>query len=183
MMKEEFMRQLALKNGFAAAAVIHAEEIYTVPEYREFCVQNLCGNYGKNYGCPPYCGTPEEMRKKILRYSRALVLQTRNQVEDMYDGAETGRLKKAHTKKTLQLIRLLKEQGMEGKGLAIMAGSCNLCESCKMPEGQPCPHEDMSFSCLSAYCIDAGHLAKSCGMDMSWTGNIVSFFSIYLFDE
>ena len=98
MMKEEFMRQLALKNGFAAAAVIHAEEIYTVPEYREFCVQNLCGNYGKNYGCPPYCGTPEEMRKKILRYSRALVLQTRNQVEDMYDGAETGRLKKAHTK-------------------------------------------------------------------------------------
>lgn len=180
-MNEETMRQIALQNGFDNAAVIFTNELYFVPEYREYCVQNLCGNYDRNYGCPPYCGTPEEMKEKAYRYQRALVLQTRAEVEDAYDSAVTGKLKKEHTRKTLRLIRRLQELGMEEPGLAIMAGPCNLCDVCRIQEGVPCPHEECRFSCLSAYCIDAGHLARSCGMEISWTGNVVSFFSLYLY--
>lgn len=180
-MDEEKMKELAFEAGFCNAAVIPTREFYFVPEYREYCVQNLCGNYDKNYGCPPYCGTPEEMRQKVMQYERGLVLQSQVDVDDIYDASQTRGPKKAHTQMTLKLMRMLKEHGMTEKGMAIMAGPCNFCETCHMPEGTPCPFEELRFSCLSAYCIDAGHLAASCGMDMSWTGNIVSFFSIYLF--
>lgn len=181
-MDGEMMKELAFEAGFCNAEVIPTREFYFVPEYREYCVQNLCGNYNRNYGCPPYCGTPEEMRDKVLRYRRALVLQSQADVNDVYDVSQTKAPKKAHTMMTLKLIRMLKQHGMTEKGVAIMAGPCNFCDVCQMVNGAPCPFEDSSFSCLSAYCIDVGHLATSCRMDMSWTGNIVSFFSIYLFD-
>ena len=111
------------------------------------------------------------------------MLQTRAEVQDVYDSAVTGKLKKEHTQKTLRLIRNIQELGIKEQGLAIMAGPCNFCDVCGMPEGLPCPHEGLRFSCLSAYCIDAGHLARSCGMEISLTGNVVSFFSLYLFGQ
>ena len=36
-------------------------ELVVVPEYRRFCEQNLCGNYGVLPACPPVSGTVEEM--------------------------------------------------------------------------------------------------------------------------
>lgn len=182
-MQEEILIQLALQAGFHDAAVISTDELYFVPEYRMYCEQNLCGNYNRNYGCPPYSGTPEEMQEKACRYQRALVLKSQSEVEDIYDPAETGALKKEHTRRTLKMIGTLRDQGMEEQGLPIMAGPCNFCDVCKMPEGGQCPHEEYRFSCLSAYCIDVGHLARSCGMEISWNGDVVSFFSMYLFDK
>lgn len=184
--REVNMKELALKTGFAAAEVIAPTELVIVPEYRKFCEQNLCGNYGTCYGCPPYCGTVGEMRQTVLGYRHALVLQSRTRVENLFDEAETKQIKRKHTRMTQQLIRSLKEQGLlEAKlveeGTPIMAGACNLCETCHMPAGEACPHEEKRFSCLSAYCIDASKMARTCGMDMSWEGDIVSFFSVFLY--
>ena len=179
---EELLAQ-AHAAGFADAAVISTKEFVFVPEYRKYCEQNLCGNYDKNYGCPPYCGTVEAMHEKACRYRKALVLQTQVEAHNIYDDAETKEYKKQHTAKIRRLMRTLREKGLIEAGMPIMAGPCNLCPTCKMVEGQPCPHGEEQFSCLSAYCIDVGRLAASCQMKLAWTGNIVYFFSIYLFEE
>lgn len=183
MERTEEMLRLAYEIGFADAAVISTEELVFVSEYRKYCEDNLCGNYNNNYGCPPYCGTAEEMKKKALRFRKGLVLQTQVEVKDIYDPAETKGHKMAHTAKSRKLMQRLKEAGLVEKGLPIMAGPCNLCASCQMPKGGACPHGEEQFSCLSAYCIDVGKLAESCRMEIAWTGNVVYFFSIYLFEE
>jgi len=175
--------EIAVETGFNAAAVISTKDFVFVPEYRKYCEDNLCGNYNKNYGCPPYCGTVEEMQAKACRFEKALVLQTQVTAKDIYDPAETKTYKMQHTAKTRKLMRSLEEKGFVEKGLPIMAGPCNLCTSCNMPQGTPCPHGEEQFSCLSAYCIDVGKLAESCQMEISWRGNVVYFFSMYLFDE
>ena len=65
------------------------KDLKFVPEFRKFCEQNDCGNYGKNYACPPACGTPEEMEEKVRKYENALVFQSRTPVKDIFDDAET----------------------------------------------------------------------------------------------
>ena len=50
---------LAKEAGFTDAAYLPVRELVVVPEYRRFCEQNLCGNYGVLPACPPRSGTVE----------------------------------------------------------------------------------------------------------------------------
>ena len=43
----------ALEMGFSDAAVTDTTMLVFVPEYRQFCEDNLCGNYDLNPACPP----------------------------------------------------------------------------------------------------------------------------------
>lgn len=177
------MIKKAIEIGFCAAEIISTSDLVFVPEYRKYCEDNLCGNYGKNYGCPPICGSVEEMQDRVRHWKHALVLQTKTAVENAFDDNTTKLLKKKHTAMTLQLIHSLKELNPNMKGMPIMAGPCNLCNGCRMKEDLPCPHEEMKFSCLSAYCIDVNELVKTCHMDMQWSEKEVSLFSIWMFEE
>lgn len=152
--QEEKMEELALKAGFAAAAVIAPGDLVIVPEYRKFCEQNLCGNYGTCYGCPPYCGTVEEMRQTVLGYRHALVLQSRTRVENLFDEAETKQIKRKHTRMTQQLIRSFKEQGLlEAKlveeGTPIMREPAISARPATCRQGSPAPMRRSGFpACL-----------------------------------
>ena len=42
---------LAKISGFTDAAFLPVRELVVVPEYRRFCEQNLCGNYGVLPAC------------------------------------------------------------------------------------------------------------------------------------
>ena len=71
----DFIKE-ALTLGFDNAAVIDVKDLVFVLEYRQFCEENLCGNFNVLSSCPPACGTPEEMHRKALNYKKALILQT-----------------------------------------------------------------------------------------------------------
>lgn len=38
--------------GFADAAIMDTKDLVFVPEYRQFCEDNLCGNYNLVPACP-----------------------------------------------------------------------------------------------------------------------------------
>ena len=96
-MREVDLIAAAEKAGFAKAAVMSTEDLEFEHEFRMFCEQNACGNYGNNYGCPPYCGTPQEMEDKVMNYRRAVVFQSRTPVNNIFDDAENKtRSKNAH---------------------------------------------------------------------------------------
>ena len=61
----------ALSMGFADAAIMDTKDLVFVPEYRQFCEDNLCGNYNLVPACPPACGTVEEMQAKALKSERS----------------------------------------------------------------------------------------------------------------
>ncbi len=182
-MDQKTLEHIVKHEGFEKAAEISTDDLVFVPEYRKFCEENACGNYNKNYACPPYSGTPKEMKQRVLAYRRCIVFQSKTPVKDAFDDAEMKKLKRKHTQMTLQAMKELKTDGMDMDGFPIMCGPCNFCEECMMPSGKPCVKESMRFSCLSAYCIDVGKLAESCNMEIQWSGNEVYYFSIYVFDK
>lgn len=175
------MKKTAEDIGFTQVEIINTSDLVFRPEYRKYCEENACGNYGVNYACPPYSGSPGEMARRVMKYSRAAVFQSENHVADAFDGAEMKALKKKHISMTLQAIDAFTGNGLSLGGLPIMCGPCNFCAQCQMPQGKPCLHPDRCFSCLSAYCIDVMELAKSCGMKISWDKHLVYFFSLFCF--
>ena len=174
-MTEEALLALAGELGFDRAAVVNTEDIVFAPSFRKFCEDNLCGKYGANYTCPPDCGTAQEMRQRVQAYGRALVLQSKWEI-DSADSEEIQAAKARHNRQTRELIDRC------GGGLMVGASGCNLCETCLCTTGEPCRFPDLRFSCMSAYCIHVAELARLCGMEY-YSPDAVRLFSMYCFDK
>ena len=71
-MTEQEILRIAKEVGIENSAFMNAKDLVFEFEFRKYCEMNQCGNFGKNYGCPPDCGTPAEMKDKVMKYSRAL---------------------------------------------------------------------------------------------------------------
>ena len=173
---EKELLALAETLGFDQAALVDTENIVFEPSFRRFCEANLCGKYGANYTCPPDCGSAEEMRSRIRAYRKALVLQSRWEI----DGRDEEAVKPAkadHNRRT----RTLMERG-ELEGLMVGASGCNLCAPCLRVQGEPCRFPALRFSCMSAYCVHVAGLAGLCGMDYYSEGT-VRLFSMCCFDR
>ena len=179
-MNMDTMIQYAVEEGFAAAAVVDTDQIVFDPSFRPYCEENLCGQYGVNYACPPDCGDPEQMRKRIVSHKKALVLQTIWQIESYSDTPAIKQAKREHNEKTLRLVRRLRKQDCDG--VIVGASGCALCSPCAITKGEPCKFPDYQFSCMSAYCIFVKKLADLCDMEYDCGEGLIAFFGMYAFD-
>ena len=158
----DFIKE-ALSMGFADAAIMDTKDLVFVPEYRQFCEDNLCGNYNLVPACPPACGTVEEMQAKALKYEKALVLQTVLK-DPIMDPVLFKQAKHAQNILTEQLARQMQEAGKEDI-LIMSAGPYKNC------------------SCMSAYSVDAQKMADAVGMVCWADDSDVRFFTQILFHE
>ena len=153
----------ALSMGFANAAIMDTKDLVFVPEYRQFCEDNLCGNYNLVPACPPACGTVEEMHEKAMKYEKALVLQTVLK-DPVMDPVLFKQAKHAQNILTEQLAKWMQENGKEDV-LVMSAGPYKNC------------------SCMSAYSVDAQKMADAVGMVCWADDSDVRFFTQILFHE
>lgn len=96
-MTDKQIIQYAVEEGFAAAVVVDTADIVFDPSFRGYCEENLCGQFDANYSCPPTCGTPEEMKQKVLAHQNALVLQTILEISDYSDAPAIKQAKNSPT--------------------------------------------------------------------------------------
>ena len=179
-MTYENIIKYALEEGFLKAHIVDTSSIVFDPAFRPYCKENLCGQYGINYSCPPDCDTPEAMKQRVLSHKKALVLQTVCRVNDLTDTETFKHHKKIHNAATIRLVNRLRAQGING--FIVGSSGCNLCEKCAITENKPCLYPDLAFSCMSAYCIYVKKLAETCGMEYDYKDNNLYFFGMYVFD-
>ena len=74
-MTDSKLLEAAKAEGFFAS-IVTPEQVPVDAKFRVYCEENLCGNYGVSYFCPPDCGTVEELHQKILAEEKVLVIQT-----------------------------------------------------------------------------------------------------------
>ena len=169
---------LARQQGFTAG-VIPTGAIRFEAEFRKYCAQNLCGNFGVNWSCPPDCGTVEQMQARIQAYPYALVLCSDHAIEDYRDRAAILQAKKQHNRASLALADALRAAGIPG--LLAGGGNCDLCDRCARQDGLPCVMPDRMFSCLSAYCVHVRDLAEAAGLEFASQPGKMSLFGLYAF--
>ena len=180
-MTEQQIMDLAAAEGFAAAALISTDTIPFDFSFRPYCEENLCGQYGVNYACPPDCGTCEQMRDRIVSRKKAVVLQTIWEISDFGDVAAIREAKTSHNTATRNLMQRMREAGYPG--FMVGASGCSLCKPCAITEGLPCRFPDLQYSCMSAYCIFVRKLCDACAMDYDCGPGLLAFFGMYVFDD
>ena len=63
----EKLREKALELGAFKAGIVEASEIKTDAYFRKMCSDNICGNYGRSYMCPPDIGPIDELMARVKK--------------------------------------------------------------------------------------------------------------------
>lgn len=164
------------KIGGFDAALVSTDKIVFNPAFRLMCEQNLCSRYATTYACPPDCGSTDEMKQRVLRYSHAIVTKSAQPLKDWRDLEALELAKSRHNQGMLAIVQQARNHQIDC--LYCGAGPCDLCEPCQLTKKEACPYPADRYSCLSAYCIDVKKLAETCKLSFKVKEDHVAFFSL-----
>ena len=137
----------ACELGAAEAKVIDPASIATAPWVRLKC-QFGCGCYNTTLCCPPYTPTPDETRKVIDCYRRAILIHCK-------PGVDVKEL----------VATLEREVFLDGyyRALALGCGPCSLCDECNL---HSCIHADQARPAMEACGVDVFATARANGFPL-----------------
>lgn len=173
--------QMILEKGAKNSSVIEVSGIHFDPELRKACEQNYCGNFGKNWTCPPLCGDVNELIKRAKQYTHAVVFQTIHTLEDSYDFEGMTKASKEHNAIVKDVFKATKEM-IGDNSLVLGAGGCSECEVCAKMDEEPCRHPDLAITSLEAYGMYVSKIAHLGGMKYINGQNTVTYFGMVLFN-
>lgn len=160
-MNFEELKNLAISAGFTYAAELDINKIELQKAVRDMCAANQCGQYGKNWSCPPGCGTLEECRNRLTGYHKGILVQTVGKVEDSFDYEGMMQLETMHKQQFIHLQDLL--LAIDNDILPLGVGCCNRCIDCTYPKA-PCRMPDKCISSMEAYGMMVMQVCKNSGM-------------------
>ena len=163
--------------GFSAAAALNPETLTAREDVRQMCAADQCGAYGKNWTCPPACGTLEECQKRMNRYSRGILVQTVGQLHKTIDSRAYRETERRHRTQMLHLYRLLRQEHDEV--LCLGAGGCRLCPKCAYPE--PCRFPEDAMSSMEGYGLFVTQVCRDCGLPYSYGEKTITYTGCLLF--
>ena len=162
----------ALRRKGAADVVEIAASSVVVEEWvREKCKFG-CEGYGRCLTCPPNSPTPEETRRVLAGYRRALLVHF-----PLANGAPWPSMRRilGAAERSLFLA------GFE-KAWALAAGPCELCPECPMEE---CRHPDLARPAMEACGIDVFSTARAAGLPIrvvTARGEPIDLYGLVLVD-
>jgi predicted metal-binding protein len=132
---DEALLELAAQAGAIAAKIIDPNTVETTDWVRWKC-QFGCGGFGSSLACPPYSPTPDQTRRMLEGYARAVLFES-----------PAGQSKSI-------AVRLERSIFLLGhwKAFGLGAGPCNLCPRCAFAKG--CRHPDKCRPSMEACGID-----------------------------
>jgi len=123
------------------------------------CAQDKCGAYGRNWTCPPHCGTLEQCQARMRSCKEGILLQTVGHMKKDIDSRAYREAERRH----MEAFRIFAQRLRRArpKALCLGAGGCRICKKCAWPE--PCRFPEQALSSMEGYglfvtqvCRDAG---------------------------
>ena len=124
----EQLIQMALEMGFSTAVPLDPAALLARRDVRAMCAADKCRAYGKNWTCPPHCGTLEQCAAKLQSYRHGLLLQTVGQLKKRIDGRTIAQTEQRHLEQFHRFAALAREY--DPKALCLGAGGCRVCKIC-----------------------------------------------------
>ncbi len=166
--------------GFTRASRIDVQDLKlgSAVEVRGLCAANACGNFGKNWCCPPAVGPVEDCVSELLRHGEGVVVQCVGDMEDSYDIEGSAR---ALAKFRELFMGFLPTARQEGGLMALGAGGCALCPTCAYPDAA-CRHPEKALPSVESYGINVMALCRLARLPYHSGANTVTFTGLYLFE-
>lgn len=164
-------------------ALIDVKQMIFRTELREMCKSNTCGRYGTNWACPPAIGEFEEAKQKVLKYNKAVIVQTVYKLEDSFDFEGMVEAKKVFQKIFHEIAAEIKNLYPQLDTLALGAGGCEYCEKCTYIENKPCRFPEQLISPIEGHGVDVTALANTCGIPYNNGVSTVAYIGAVLLQE
>lgn len=167
----------ALELGFSAAAPLDPQKLVPLPSVREMCAVDKCRAYGKNWTCPPACGTLEECAGKMKGYQNGILLQTVGQMTKVIDTRAYRQTEETHR---ALLQRIWEEiQPVHPQALCLGAGGCRVCKTCAYPD--PCRFPEQAMSSMEGYGLFVTQVCRDCGVPYYYGEKTITYTACVLF--
>ncbi|MDR2610529.1 MAG: DUF2284 domain-containing protein [Clostridiales Family XIII bacterium] len=172
----ELIRE-ALDAGFSQAGELNLEALVFMPEVRDMCRADRCNQYGRNWRCPPACGSIEDAAERAAKYSYGLLVQTIGTMEDDFDYQAMLDTGEQHKRNFVDLIGALKTRYDDI--LPMGAGTCSICTACAYPDA-PCRFPEKSYSSMEAYGLWVSRVCEISGIPYNNGKRTITYTSCYL---
>ena len=168
----------ALDLGFSAAVPVDVATLIPREDVREMCAADKCRAYGKNWTCPPHCGTLEECAEKIRRCSRGILVQTVGKLEKAIDTKGYRRAEQQHLEQFHRLCGQIRQ--VYPQALCLGAGGCRVCPECAYPE--PCRFPEKAMSSMEGYGLFVTQVCRDAGVPYHYGERTVAFTACILME-
>lgn len=176
-MTQQAMIPQALELGFSAAAALDPERLVVREDVRAMCQANTCRAYGRNWTCPPYCGTLEECQRRLRGYRQGILLQTVGVTEKRIDTRAYARTEEKHLALLHEFARLVRREHPDA--LCLGSGGCRLCPQCAWPESCRFPAEAMSS--MEGYGLFVTQVCRDHGLAYHHGNRTITYTACILF--
>lgn len=153
----EFITQ-AKALGFDTAVALDPAMLEAREDIRAMCSADKCGIFGKNWGCPPHCGSVAECQKTLHSYTRGILLQTVGHMRKDIDSKCYRDTERRHLENFYAFAELVRAQ--YPNALCLGAGGCRVCKSCAYP--LPCRFPEKAVSSMEGYGLFVTQVCRDC---------------------
>ncbi len=167
----------ALALGFIHAVPLDPGLLRARQDVRAMCAQDKCHAYGKNWMCPPHCGSIEECQAQMHGYRRGILLQTVGQLSKEIDSLGYREAEASHLESFARFCRAIRRQYPEA--LCLGAGGCRVCRECAWPE--PCRFPQQAVSSMEAYGLFVTQVCRDAGLSYHHGPKTITFTACVLF--
>lgn len=167
----------SIAYGFSHAVELDCATLKLLPEIRDMCSADKCNMYGKNWSCPPACGTLEENAAIISGFARGIIVQTTGVMEDAFDIESINATQKQHTEMFASYRNALSENFPNL--IALGAGGCRICSECTYPIA-PCRYPDRLIVSMEACGLWVSDVCQKNNISYYYGPDTITFTSCFL---
>lgn len=169
--------ETAKQMGFDDAAYIDPQRLEARADVRAMCAQDKCGAYGKNWTCPPACGTLQECQEHMRSYRQCIVLQTFGHLRKTIDSKCYRETEQRHLAQLAAFSRALRQ--VYPQALCLGAGGCRVCKICAYPDACRFPQEAMAS--MEGYGLFVTQVCRDAGLSYHHGEKTITYTACILF--
>ena len=169
--------QKAMALGFSKAVPLDIATLIPRQDVRDMCAADKCQAYGKNWTCPPHCGTLADCDAQLHCHHRGILLQTIGQTEKAIDTKAYRRTEELHLKLFHALAGELRAH--YPNALCLGSGGCRICKECAYPE--PCRFPEKACSSMEGYGLFVTQVCRDNGCQYHYGEKTITYTACILF--
>ena len=150
-------------------------------DVRKMCEQNKCGQYGKNWTCPPAVQSIDAFRREMASYDTCLILYQVYSLKSSFDWKGMMAGSADFNDRLLAMKKELETRFPRVKFMMLGAGGCRLCDPCAYVAGEPCRNPDDAMISMEACGMDVMRLMKDNDLKYYNGKNTVTFIGAILY--
>ncbi len=167
----------ALALGFTGAVPLDVATLKPREDVRAMCSADKCGAYGKNWTCPPHCGSLSECEAAMQKYAHGILLQTVGQLQKTIDTKACRQTEQRHLRQFHALAEALKQAYPQA--LCLGSGGCRICPTCAWPE--PCRFPERACPSMEGFGLFVTQVCRDNGCQYHHGEKTITYTACVLF--